>query len=246
MKKTWDVVSFLAVVNLVALLMFGAWLWRSDRMSVDRVRQIRAVLAPTVAEEETRRQEAEAEAAAEALAAEARARGDKPLPSAAELVRVERLGEQTQQAIRRLQDHAAMHESALKLRSTVLDERETRLSAREQAWEQNIEAELERRIDEQFQKTVALYESLAGKQAKQMLLELVEMGEVDQAVAYLDAMQPRAATKTLREMKTDAENELATELLERIRIFGIEAEVAEMTGDDERLTAANQPSSGSE
>ena len=40
-------------------------------------------------------------------------------------------------------------------------------------------------------------------------------------MVYLDAMNQRAAGKVLAEFKTDQENKLATELLERIRTLGL-------------------------
>ena len=59
-----------------------------------------------------------------------------------------------------------------------------------------------------------------ARQAKGKLIELVNTGRKDQAVAYLDAMNLRNAGKVLAEFKTAEENKLATELLERIRTLG--------------------------
>jgi hypothetical protein len=67
---------------------------------------------------------------------------------------------------------------------------------------------------------VRQYEQVPPKQGKRMIMELVVMGQVEQAVAYLDAMNVRAAGKILKEFKTDEEIKLATELLEKLRTFG--------------------------
>lgn len=67
------------------------------------------------------------------------------------------------------------------------------------------------------------------------MFELVKQpGGIDQMVAYLNAMAPRAANKILREFKTPDEVVLATELLEKLRIFGFEAEAAELASHDNR------------
>ena len=52
-------------------------------------------------------------------------------------------------------------------------------------------------------------------------------------------MEPRAVAKTLKEMKSDAENELAADLLERLRILGIEPEAPGTTGDDDGTLASD-------
>ena len=55
MKTAWNIVSFLAVVHLLALLMFAGWLWQTDRLDGGRITAIqflddaealRAVLLP--------------------------------------------------------------------------------------------------------------------------------------------------------------------------------------------------------
>ena len=40
MRFLWNIVSFLAVVHLLALLMFVGWLWRTDRLDSQRVRAV--------------------------------------------------------------------------------------------------------------------------------------------------------------------------------------------------------------
>ena len=81
----------------------------------------------------------------------------------------------------------------------------------------------QRKIDEQFLQAVKQLEQLPAKQAKGVLEQLLADKNVDQAVAYLDAMSPRAAAKVLREFKSGPDLALATELLERLRTFGVDA-----------------------
>ncbi|MHC5113483.1 MAG: hypothetical protein ACYTGP_03530 [Planctomycetota bacterium] len=245
MKRLWNIVSFVAVVNLLVLLMFGGWLLQSGRLDRDRMREIRDLLAMTLEEQqvlsEEQAKENEKRQAAEAKDA---LRRNPPLPSGADIALTSMVEEQTEQALRRLHDQTGQHLAELEFRAKQLDERETALEGRRRAWETSTADEVRRKTNEQFQKTVQLYEALAGKQAKRMLLELVAQGSLEQAVTYLDAMAPRAATKTLKELKTDDENRLATQLLERVRTLGIEAEVAESTSDDPAFTAPAQPDTG--
>jgi hypothetical protein len=54
-----------------------------------------------------------------------------------------------------------------------------------------------------------------------MLTALIAEGNLQQAVAYLDAMNSRIAAKIIGEFKTAPETELAKDLLEELRTFGV-------------------------
>ena len=103
--------------------------------------------------------------------------------------------------------------------------------ARIERWEKTVAAEVSRKADEQFAKTVKLLESLPPKQAKQTIVELLSTDKADQAVAYLNAMKPRLAAKVLGAFKTTAENKLATVLLEQLRTFGLPADGPDDAGN---------------
>ena len=52
MKTLWNVLAFMAVVNLLAMAGFVGWLWQSQRLSVDRLEQVRELLKLTIPEQE--------------------------------------------------------------------------------------------------------------------------------------------------------------------------------------------------
>ena len=240
MKKLWDLVSFLAVVNLLALLAVTGWLWTSGRLDVERLRDVRDLLAMTLEEEAAL--DAESGAAEDQTAGDGAdlARRNNPPLSSTDQVRVfNAIYTQNRQAKSRLADEAKLLRDAQDRRSAELDEREEAIVARETAWKDGNAGVIQTRADVQFGKTVALYNQFAGKHAKQLLIELVDQGQIDQAVTYLNAMEPRAVAKTLKEMKSDAENILAADLLERLRTLGIEPEAPGITGNDIGPSARN-------
>jgi flagellar motility protein MotE (MotC chaperone) len=241
MKNLWNAVSFVAVVNLLALLMFVGWLWQSGRLSADRVQHMRDVLAMTVEQEQAAEADAAEVARREAEAAdEADRRENPPLPSAVQVNHDRRLDDRGAQSLRRVRDENRQLMAQLEQQRAQLAQREAAFDARQQAWMDDIAAERQRKLDEQFQQTVGLYESAKPKLAKQWMLELVDGGDLEQVVAYLDAMNPRAASKILNEFKGDEDAALATELLERLRRFGTGAEAAEDPSHDERIANADQ------
>jgi len=239
MKTLWNAVSFMAVVHLLAMAMFAGWLWRSQRFSADRAQQVKDIFALTIPQQEASEADAAAAAEAEALEAAQHARQiDPPLSTDETLAYISRLRAEEQQSKRRLALDVQALEEELSRRARTLDLRESRLDDRDKAWQEANAAELARKTDEQFQKTVKLYSSVPPKQAKQYLIKLVEDGKIGQAVAYIDAMNGRAASKIIRELKIAEEVALATELLEQLRTFGLPPEGSEESGNDDALASA--------
>lgn len=233
MKRLWNIISFIAVVNLLSLLLFGAWLWQSGRLDVERIDRVRELLAMTIADEQAAAEERAAQAEREqAEAAERAWRANPPLPSAAHVQQVSRAEDQADQAMRRVRDETARLQEQLDGRAAELDQREQAFRSARETWLGSIDAEKSRRSDEQFLQTVRQYETAPAKIARQWMIQLIDEGGRDQVVAYLDAMNPRAASKILREFKTEEEAALATELLEELRTFGLDAVLAEENGND--------------
>ena len=52
MRVLWNMLSFLAVVNLLALAMVAGWLWKTDRLDRDRLERLRALFAQTITNEQ--------------------------------------------------------------------------------------------------------------------------------------------------------------------------------------------------
>lgn len=237
MRTLWNTLSFLAVINLLGLTLFTAWLWQSGRLNADRLRSVRDLLAPTVAEAAAAEAAALEQAQAEAQEAQEVARRENPpLASARQIAYLDQDAELAAHSRRRLEASKEQLLEQLDRTMAQLDAKEQELAALRAEWDASTRTERERNSDVQFQKTVKLYESLDSKQAKGMLLDLVEAGNMDQAVAYLNAMSTRPATKIISELSSDVERPLATELLERLRTFGTLAE-AEVISDDERIAS---------
>lgn len=239
MARLWNIVSFLAVVNLLALVGFAGWLWTSGRLDAQRIHDIRDRFALTIAEETAAaKAESETELDTQLESAEREWAQNPSLPSDAQVRLASLVGRQTDQALRRLQDETGQLLARLNMRSAQLEQQKLEFEAAKTAWNESIEAERQRRTDEQFQKAVLQYESAPPKTAKEWILDLDALNERGQIVAYLDAMDPRAASKILREFKTEKEVALATELLEKLRTFGLGAAGLENSGYDDALADA--------
>ncbi len=239
MKNAWNTISFLAVVHLLALLMFVGWLWQTDRLDRQRIEDLRALFGPTVPEARATAESAVLDTQLRRELAEDAALRRNPNRSSAEQIQVvSRTQAESRQSRRRIDDVSQQLLQQLDEATTVLEAERAVLAEDRKAWMQATDGDRPLAVQEQFTKAVKLLESLQPKNAKRKIVELVDSGKTEQAVAYLDAMNLRKAGKILAEFKTDEENKLATELLEKLRTFGVEAGAQSDSSDADAVASS--------
>lgn len=212
--------GILSVVNMAALLLLVGWLLGTDRLTPQRIQAIHAMLSVTAADERARL-EADAQDARRAEAEAARRdREQNPAPPADLMVVRQQRSSQVER------DRQAGLVSEIEHLRTQIQEAQLALAqeraafeAERKAWEQSRKNQQSQAQFEQFQRVVKLLETIPATQARDTLVGLMREGQQDDAVAYLNAMKPFAASKVLRAFKGD-EQPLATELLQRIRALG--------------------------
>jgi hypothetical protein len=247
MKRLWNMISFLAVVNLLAMAIFAGWMWQSGRLNIDRLRSLRETLMVTSADEASAMQKQDDVADRAQKEAENAARMENPpLPSGVLVRRNDENSMRDAQIVRRLVDEKELLVGQLDLKTQQIEAERAAFEADRAAWQSATADERQRLSDTQFAKVVELYSSIPAKQAKDMLINLVRTDDAGQAVAYLNAMEIRAAAKIIKELKSDVENQLATDLLEQLRTHGLGATALESTGneptaDNPARTPANEP-----
>ncbi|MCH7571371.1 MAG: hypothetical protein IH891_00495 [Planctomycetes bacterium] len=237
MKSLWSVVSFLAVVHLLALLGFLGWMYGSDRLSLERVRTVRELFAMTMAEEKMQKEEQERETTVNP-------ERDSSMFQMSSTRQIELLTDVQRQellATQRMKDESEMHARQFSLLNQKIASEREEFEEERRRWEEATGADRERKTNEQFTQTVIQYESLPAKQGKQVLIELINSGNREQAVAYLDAMKPRATSKILKEFKSPEEIILAAELLEELRIFGLGTVDSQESSNADVLANADNP-----
>lgn len=237
MKSLWSVVSFLAVVHLLALLGFLGWMYGSDRLSLERVRTVRELFAMTMTDEKMQKEEQERETTVNP-------ERDSSMFQMSSTRQIELLTDVQRQellATQRMKDESEMHARQFSLLNQKIASEREEFEEERRRWEEATGADRERKTNEQFTQTVIQYESLPAKQGKQVLIELINSGNREQAVAYLDAMKPRATSKILKEFKSPEEIILAAELLEELRIFGLGTVDSQESSNADVLANADNP-----
>lgn len=237
MKSLWSVVSFLAVVHLLALLGFLGWMYGSDRLSLERVRTVRELFAMTMTDEKMQKEEQERDSTVNP-------ERDSSMFQMSSTRQIELLTDVQRQellATQRMKDESEMHARQFSLLNQKIASEREEFEEERRRWEEATGADRERKTNEQFTQTVIQYESLPAKQGKQVLIELINSGNREQAVAYLDAMKPRATSKILKEFKSPEEIILAAELLEELRIFGLGTVDSQESSNADVLANADNP-----
>ena len=225
MKTMFRLLTVLAFANLLALAGFGGWLYATGRVDEARLERIREMFSTTVVEEQLTLGEIAAKDAEKVrLDGEARSLLEVPLSRTEQIVTSERFEERAALAMRGLEDSHHRLQQDLIEREQGVTQREEALVERTKEWEASIATEKDRTTDEQFRKAVRLLESVPPKQGREWILELVKRDRESTAVAYLDAMNRAKCSALLKAFKGEAEAKVATDLLERVRLLGLESE----------------------
>lgn len=227
MRGLWTIISVLALANLLAMGAFIGWLGASGRLSPARIDQVRAVFAPTVAQEQKEQTESEAKAAAEqAEAAEAARVGALPMPADERTGTLEELEAIANMRVARAEGETRRMMDTLALSWEELKRERARFEAERASFEEMRTRLAATEGSEQFAKAVALYESVGPESAQAMLRELISRDgavpgqNTEQAVAYLNAMKQRTAAKVIQ-LFQDEDPALAADLLDRVRGYGM-------------------------
>jgi len=225
MKKIKKAIFIVALFNLFAVLGGAGWLMTSGRVSKARVMNMSMLFNEPVAIEQAKLKAEQAEIA------KALAEQEKPLPALAlntperNLVRVE-LTQIDRQRLDRMKRDVDNLQATLR-KERILVERD-----RDNLEQEKMDFELMRqRLEEleggiQFQKSLATLTGLKPKDAKAVLSILLSEWKNEEVITYLSSMDDRKRTAILTEFLKAGEDKLAAELLESIRLRGLESTTA--------------------
>ena len=225
-RSLWTIIVTIAIANMLGFTIFLAWLSVTDRLSADRVNDLRELFSETVAMQEAADEQAEKEASAQAaIDADRAAIGTPPITAQGKSKYIDEIAQSAEQRAIRTAREAQDRQETLFQWQRDLDKREAKFRAEKERFEA-VRAEIkEREGSEQFKKTLKIYESLPPDQAASILTQLVQQGDEDQVVSFLNAMKPRIAGDITGTIEAD-DPALAARLLERLREHGVEPDVA--------------------
>jgi hypothetical protein len=227
MRTLWTILSVMAVANALALAGFLGWLKATDRLDSARVAHVRLTFVKTIAQQKAEEEEAKAKAAAEQKAAEEKAKEGQTPVSASDVLRVKlEQGQADQERAEALKRETQVLRETLQRDRAQLETDRAALKKERDDFERARKLVADTEGNAQFKKVLATLEGLKPDKAKTTLQELIDQKQVDQVVAYLNAMQERSRTKVIDEF-VKADPKVATDLLERLRTRGLAARAPE-------------------
>jgi len=229
LKTAWNIIAIVAVLNLLVLLGFIAWLYQSQRLDRNRYQAIVAILSPTLEEEakvkeEERKKEDETRIEQEKIA-QLRQAEQGPVSLVDRMTADQQADELAIHKLARLQAEIAALHRGLETQNRQLAMERQDLANQRQAFE-DARARREQLVaSEDFKQSVQMLEQIKPAQAKQILEDLLRKGGQEQVVEYLAAMDMRKSAAVMREFKQPEEIATATYLIEKLRLRRSEAAV---------------------
>ena len=217
MKTAWNIVAFIAIANLLGLILMIAWLGASGRVDSARVERVRKLLSEPVAVEAARVKETELKAIAQRQAAQDEtsllhlsAGSTVPIDS---LEQVRRMG---QMILDQQRENNARDQQSL-----LADMRE--LAAEKKALAEEKAAYEKVKADERAVVQAAGFRSVLKdleantRWAKEYIVLLVTEGRGGLAAQYLGAMRAGPRAEVFNQMKSEDELKLAPALHDLLR-----------------------------
>jgi flagellar basal body-associated protein FliL len=221
MKKLIKAILVVAILNLLAVLVGAGWLFSSGRISKDRVMSMSALFTEPVAIEEANIKAEEAQLEREL------AEQEKPIPELAlnsaerNMVRVE-MTQIDRQRLDRMKREVEDLQATLRRERQIVEQDRIALES------EKVEFDLMRdRLaglegGKQFKKSLSTLSGMKPKDAKTMLSTLLANEKSEEVVSYLSAMDDRIRTQIMSEFVKAGEEQLAADLLESLRLRGLE------------------------
>jgi len=225
-KTVWTVIWVLVLINALMLVGLIGWLDMTGRLNNLRVARVKEIFQLTIEAEQEQLEQAkelEAQARKQALdAARLESLTDGPITLADRLSAEQEQDELAIQRVERLQRDIHDLQRQFKLAKQQIGKQRAQLEADQQALDAAVQLQVDLQQDQDFQLAVRMYEQLKPKQAKQMLRQLIAQGQKKQVVDYLASMQLRKAASVLKEFKTPSEEAQATDLIQSLRLRGVD------------------------
>ena len=216
MRRVFNVIILTLAVNFLALAGAAWYLWRSGKIDGTKAVAIREIVFPKPTTQPTpdaaRGGTSPTTRPFVQLDALLARHAGKRAGEQVELIQ-QTFDAQTAMLDRRkreldaLQAQVAVEQRNLAEASAALDADRQQLAARDAEAQATAS-------DKGFQDSLKLYGTMPGKQAKAVFMALPD----ETVVRYLRAMQPRAASKILREFKAPEEQERLNRLMELMRL----------------------------
>jgi len=212
MKRLLIAVMAVLAINFIAAVGATGWLFKSGRLDKEKVAAIREIVFGPSTQPATRPTAvAVATGPSARLAAMLATVAGKPLGQQVELVQHE-LDARSAELDRRESELEDLQHQVEVARADVSKQRQA-VEARELAQNQREKEAATLANDAGFQSSLSLYQSMPAPRAKTLMMTMDDAT----VVQFLQAMEPRTATKIINEFKTPDELNRIQKIMEKMR-----------------------------
>jgi hypothetical protein len=213
MKRIWDVIVLALAVNFLAAAGVVEWMYQAGHLDKDRVAKVKEILFPPPTAPHPATQPASDSTTRPSLQLDELLAKTSNM-SAGQQVDFIRQTFDTQMAqLDRRNRELSDLKAQIDLANAKLVNDRTALDAdRKKLTEQQQQA-TKLATDQGFQDTLNLYNAMPPKQVKSIFMTLSD----EATIQYLQAMEPRTATKVIKEFKSAEEVERIQRILEQMR-----------------------------
>ena len=213
MKRLWNVFVLTLAVNFLAAVAGVAYLYNDGRLDRKRVEAIRDVLYPPPAPRSAATQPVARAEAEPALKLNELLEQKSGLSSAEQLEFIQQTFDARMAEMDRRQREMADLQRQVDMANASLARDRAALEAEKKALAERQQLADRLANDKAFQDSLKLYKSMPPKQAKQVFLSMDD----ETVRRYLQAMEPRVATRIVREFKSPEEQQRIQRVLHAMR-----------------------------
>lgn len=230
MRSVFTIISVFGLANFLAVAGFVGWLRATDRLNLDRVREVREAFTETISARKAREADAQAKIESDRKAAEEAVKKARPPISAMEQLslRLETNEAERQRHERAREEIEALRQALLKERAA-LDAEKAALETARKDFEAMRQRIAEQEGSEQFKKILSVLQSLKPDEVRATLQQIMDSDRTtgrETALSYLNALADRTRTKVMSEFIRQ-DPKLAADLLEGLRMRGQAAPLPE-------------------
>jgi len=228
MKKLIKAIIIVAILNFIAVVAGMSWLFASGRVDKSRIMNMTMLFNESIVVEEAKIKAQEARIAKEL------AEQEKPLPALAlnaderNKVRVE-MTQIDRQRLDRMRREVKDLQATLRRERRLVEQDRLALKSEREEFNQMRDRLTGLEGGRQFQKSLATITGMKSKDAKAILSTLLGENMDEEVIAYLSSMDDRVRTAILTEFVKAGEEKLAANLLESIRLRGLETTTSDET-----------------
>lgn len=230
MKSIRTAFIVLCVINVLAVVGVLGWLGGTGRVDRRRMVELNDLFSPTTAQRDIDEQadadetlRIEAEILATALPK------SPPIGSGDMIALRLQTTELDRQRLERLAREVADLQASLRRERALIATEQQSLEVRLAEFQSMRAGLVELEGADQFRKALGVLNGLKAEDAKAVLSELLNNGELLQVVSYISEMGERQRIKLIAEFISDKETPLAAELLEALRTRGLAASGPEVS-----------------